>query len=97
VLQSGGTQNVSSGGIASDVHVKDGGHQVVWSSGTADATIVSLGGTLEVGDGGTASGAQVAGFEFVYSGGSDVGATVNDGGEQDVYGSAGGVTVESGG
>jgi autotransporter passenger strand-loop-strand repeat protein len=93
-ILSGGSETISAGGTDFGAEIS-GGEQDVY--GNASATVDS-GGYQYVGSGGTASDAVIyaAGDQEVDVGATAIGATLS-GGEQDVYGSASGTTVDSGG
>jgi autotransporter passenger strand-loop-strand repeat protein len=76
----------------------NGGFEIVSAGGTTSGTIISRGGTEDVDSGGTASTTTIyaGGFEVVSVGGFDRGGTQISGGEQDVYGAASNVLVETG-
>ena len=87
---------VTSGQSVSNVTVVNGG-DLILSGGTASDTTVSSGGRLDVLSGGVADPTVIysGGLEVVSAGGTDTGAQIS-GGEQDVYGSAVGVTIFAG-
>ena len=91
----GGIIDVLLGGIALGTTVDTGGIQVVF--GSAVGTVISSTGANYVESGGAASGTVIfsGGDEFVEAGGTAIG-TVVDGGNQVVYGAAGGTVVNSG-
>lgn len=86
LVNSGGSQAVSSGGLATGTVVNGGGVQSVLSGGSAVSTVVS-GGTQYVSSGGVALNTVVSsGGSFgVSKGGLAVGAVVSSGGLQRVY------------
>jgi len=113
-VSSGGRQIVRAGAVAIGASVKLGGDQTVSSGGTARATVVSGGaeyvrgtasGTIVYGGGtqnvhGTTRGTALnGGTEYVSSGGTASGTTVNSGGREVVSsgGAAKGTIVDSGG
>ena len=71
-----------------------GGSQVIEGGGTASNTTIANGGTLVVSAGGLADPTTIlgGGLEIISARGSDRGALLS-GGEQDVYGNAGGATI----
>jgi autotransporter passenger strand-loop-strand repeat protein len=97
-VSSGQVDNISSGQIVDGASVLSGGTEFVSSGGTTIATTVSSGGKLIVLSGGLADPTMVygGGVETVSAGGIDDGAILS-GGEQDVYGTASGTVVNSGG
>jgi autotransporter passenger strand-loop-strand repeat protein len=98
-VSSGGTQNVSSGGIASSATIYSSGTQNIFSSGIAIGTSISSGGVENVFAGGVASSATFfsGAIQNVSSGGITIGGTLF-GGVQNVYlgGSASGANFSSG-
>jgi autotransporter passenger strand-loop-strand repeat protein len=105
----GGLEIVSSGGIDSGAQIFGGeqdvfgiagggtvfgGSQVIEGGGTASNTTIANGGTLVVSAGGLADPTTIlgGGLEIISARGSDRGALLS-GGEQDVYGNAGGATI----
>jgi autotransporter passenger strand-loop-strand repeat protein len=87
----GAYQTIQASGTAIDTAIEDGGLQYV--SGLAEGTAIGDGGTEYVSAGGRTSGTDVFGDQYLLSGGSDISATIEDGGEQTVHGSAGGATI----
>ena len=71
-----------------------GGSQVIEGGGTASNATIANGGTLVVSAGGLADPTTIlgGGLEIISARGSDRGALLS-GGEQDVYGNAGGATI----
>jgi autotransporter passenger strand-loop-strand repeat protein len=107
----GGLEIVSSGGLDSGAQMFGGeqdvfgtagggsifdGSQVIEGGGTASNTTIANGGTLVVSAGGLADPTTILGGGLeIISTGSDRGALLS-GGEQDVYGNAGGATIFAG-
>ncbi|HDI6064912.1 TPA: AIDA repeat-containing protein, partial [Escherichia coli] len=98
-INSGGQQNVSSGGSATSTTINDG-WQNVYNSGSATSTTIN-GGLQVVSSGGSATSTTINsdGWQNVFSGGSATSTTINSGGWQAVYsgGSATSTTINSGG
>ncbi|EFF0775833.1 autotransporter outer membrane beta-barrel domain-containing protein, partial [Escherichia albertii] len=100
-INSGGYQNVSSGGSATSTTINRGGYQYVSSGGSATSTTINRGGYQYVFSGGSATSTTInsGGNQNVFSGGSATSTTINSGGFQNVYsgGSATSTTINSGG
>ncbi|HBE6821550.1 TPA: autotransporter outer membrane beta-barrel domain-containing protein, partial [Escherichia coli] len=100
-INSGGFQNVHSGGSATSTTINSGGLQYVSSGGSATSTTINSGGFQNVFSGGSATSTTInsGGFQNVHSGGSATSTTINSGGLQYVYsgGSATSTTINSGG
>jgi len=97
-ITGGGQQYVSVGGSAIEATIDSGGSQFISGGGTAANTTVNDGGHQYVEPGGSAFGSILndPGVQIISSGGTAINTTVS-GGEQDVYGTASGTTVSSGG
>ncbi|QOZ34391.1 AIDA repeat-containing protein [Bradyrhizobium sp. CCBAU 53421] len=95
VISSGGTEIVSSGGIARTTVISAGGTEVVMAGGTASATVISSGGTEVVSSGGTASGITVdSGGTLILIAGANVTNVTSNGGTVVIESAP--VTVSSG-
>jgi autotransporter passenger strand-loop-strand repeat protein len=76
----GGTETVSSGGIASNTVTSGGGTLTVLAGGLADPTMIYSGGSEIFSAGGTDDGAQISGgTEVVSSGGTTINAMPSGG------------------
>jgi autotransporter passenger strand-loop-strand repeat protein len=101
-VNSGGSQVVSSGGVASAATINSGGSQSIVSGGTANQTTVGSGGSQLVLAGGVSNDAMVNSGGYQYIDGVVEGyaynATVNSGGVQEVAtgGTAQGTLVAGG-
>ena len=96
VEDSGILDVVSGGTISGLIEITSAGTVNIGSGGEALNTTVSSGGALELFSGGVADGTIVSGgLEIVSAVGSDLGAQIVSG-EQDVYGTASGVTIFTG-
>jgi len=99
VVNSGGSQNIGSGGTASNTTINDGGAQSV-NGGTANTATINSGGVQTVAAGGVAIGATISGgAQSLSQGANAVTTTIDSGGTQTVGNSAtaSGTTVSSGG
>jgi autotransporter passenger strand-loop-strand repeat protein len=99
IVVDSGTLEIASGGtVSGEIIVSSGGSVLVDSGGTVLDTRISSGGLLHVSSGGLADPTTIfsGGSEIVSAGGTDNGAQIS-GGEQDVFGSASGATIFSGG
>ncbi|WP_375783092.1 AIDA repeat-containing protein [Bradyrhizobium sp. Pha-3] len=95
VISSGGTEIVSSGGIARTTVISAGGTEIVMAGGTASATVISSGGTEVVSSGGTASGITVdSGGTLILIAGANVANVTSNGGTVVIESAP--VTVSSG-
>ncbi|SEC02388.1 hypothetical protein [Bradyrhizobium erythrophlei] len=103
IANNGGAQ-VTSGGAVSGTTISNSGGMTVLSGGTAAGTTVLSGGYFQLGEGpfsgspgsagGSATGTILSGgFEAIFSGGVDSGASILSGGTQVV--SSGGVTIDA--
>lgn len=101
IVQSGGSEFVSSGGIDSQTSVRSGGQQVVSSGGAATSTTVYAGGSVAISSGGSASADIISngGIVKLLAGGSAISTTVSSGGLEVIYagGTASGTTLLAGG
>lgn len=113
IYADGGTQNISSGGVAADTIVLSNGVQNVFDSGSATNTVLGssvssgsvtyniTGGTQNIYNGGTATDTIVSsgGTQNIYAGGQADQTKVSSGGTQNVLsgGMANSTTVSSGG
>ncbi|MHC2251102.1 autotransporter passenger strand-loop-strand repeat protein [Bradyrhizobium embrapense] len=95
VISSGGTQIVSSGGIARTTVISAGGTETVMAGGIASSTVISSGGTEVVSSGGTASGITVdSGGTLILIAGANVTNVTSNGGTVVIESAP--VTVSSG-
>ncbi|MBQ3853459.1 MAG: AIDA repeat-containing protein, partial [Anaerovibrio sp.] len=82
-IESGGTQNVNSGGTAKNNTVLEGGVQNVNSGGKTYNTTINSGGTQNINKGGYEESFTVYGTQNVYGSGASGG--VSNGGVQNIY------------
>ena len=97
-VENGGHLTISSGGIASNSVIEDTGTETVELNGSATGTTVSTGGLFYVS--GSASATKlIGGYEEVYSGGVENGATATSGGHLivDSQGVASSISIQGSG